>query len=218
MPVAVVAVLADLGYPVASLLAGLGVGGLALALAAQKTVENLFGSLSIGVDQPFRVGDFVRIEDTTLGTVEQVGLRSTQIRTLDRTVISLPNGKLADLKIETFAPRDRYRLHTVIGLVYSTKAAQVRAIAAELESILRAHPGVFPEGAIVTLQGFGASSLDVEVEIGFVAKDFDEFRRLRQEVLLQLLEAVERGGSSLAFPTRTVHLAGGVTPPSEGGR
>ncbi len=106
--------LSGIGLPVASLLAGLGIGGIALAFGAQKTVENLFGAVAIGVDQPLREGDFVRIE-TDLGTVETVGLRSTRIRTLDRTVVTLPNGKLADMRVETFAPRDRCRLATTIS-------------------------------------------------------------------------------------------------------
>ena len=123
---AVIAVLTDLGYPVASLLAGLGIGGLALALAAQKTVENLFGSFSITVDQPFRVGDYVLLESGTAGTVEAIGLRSTRLRTLERTVVTIPNGKLADQRIETFAPRDRIRLFCTLGLVYGTRAGQLR--------------------------------------------------------------------------------------------
>ncbi|HEX9244069.1 MAG TPA: mechanosensitive ion channel domain-containing protein, partial [Anaeromyxobacter sp.] len=110
-----VSVLNELGFQVASLIAGLGVGGIALALAAQKTVENLFGSLAIGVDQPFRVGDFVKVEDV-VGTVEAIGMRSTRIRTLDRTVVTFPNGRLADLKAESFAPRDRLRIFANLGL------------------------------------------------------------------------------------------------------
>src|SRR5512146_3066244 len=102
---AVIAVLTDLGYPVASLLAGLGIGGLAIALAAQKTVENLFGSVSISIDQPFRIGDFVKLESGVLGTVETIGLRSTRFRTLERTIVTIPNGKLADQRVESFAPR-----------------------------------------------------------------------------------------------------------------
>ncbi len=91
------ATLAAFGYPVATVLAGLGIGGIALAFGAQKTIENLFGSIALAADQPFRVGDFVRIEDFT-GNVERIGMRSTQIRTSDRTLVSLPNGKLADMQ------------------------------------------------------------------------------------------------------------------------
>ena len=143
-----VAVLNELGFQVASLLAGLGIGGIALALAAQKTVENLFGSLSIGVDQPFRTGDFVKIEDF-VGTVERIGMRSTRIRTLDRTIITIPNGKLSDMRTETFAPRDRIRLLANLGLVYSTSAAQMREVLAGIERALRAQPKLWPESVSV---------------------------------------------------------------------
>ena len=120
-----VATLAAFGYPVATVLAGLGIGGIAIAFGAQKTIENLFGSISLAADQPFRVGDLVRIEDFT-GNVERIGMRSTQIRTLDRTLVSLPNGKLADMRIEDFAARDRIRFAATLGLAYGTSEEQLR--------------------------------------------------------------------------------------------
>jgi len=209
---AVVAIIAELGYPVASLLAGLGIGGLALALAAQKTVENVFGAFSIGVDQPFREGDLVRV-DTVLGFVEAIGLRSTRIRTLDRTTVSIPNGKLADMRVETLATRDRMRLNFVVGLVYDTTAAQMREILAGCEGILRAHDKIWPDVVQVRFQSFGESSLNVEVQCWFQTSDWDEFIRIREDVLLQMMEVVERAGSQIAFPTRTVHVVGaGLSP------
>ena len=195
-----------LGIPVNNVLAGLGIGGIAIAFAAQKTVENFFGAVSIGVDQPLRVGDFVKAEGT-LGTVESIGLRSTRIRTLDRTLVTVPNGKLADMQIETFAERDRIRMAVVVGLEYGTTAKQLRAVIAGIESLLRAHPKVWPD-VIVRFVGFGASSLDLDVWAWFQTTDFAEFRDIRQEVLLGIMEVVEEAGTSFAFPTRTVHLVG----------
>jgi MscS family membrane protein len=208
---AVVAVISELGYPVASLVAGLGIGGLALALAAQKTVEHLFGSFSIGVDQPFREGDFVRIEDF-VGTVEQIGLRSTRFRTLDRTLITIPNGRLADMRIESFTARDRMRLACTIGLVYGTTAAQMRQVLEGLEAVLRRHPKNWPEAVVVRFKEFGASSLDIEVMAWFTTSQWSEFQLIRQEILLQFMEVVEKAGSSFAFPTRTVHLVAEQPP------
>jgi MscS family membrane protein len=202
---ALVALLSEFGYPVASLVAGLGLGGLALALGAQKTLENLFGAFSIGADQPFGVGDFVRIEEL-LGTVEAIGLRSTRIRTLDRTLVSIPNGKLADMRLETFAVRDRLRLACIVGLAYGTRVAQIRAVLAGLESVLRQHPKIWPDTLIVRLKEFGESSLNLEVMAWFQTSDWNEFLAIREETLLQFLEVVEREGSSFAFPTRTIHL------------
>lgn len=201
----VIAALSQLGYPVASLLAGLGLGGLALALAAQKTVEHLFGSISLAVDQPFRVGDFVKIEDF-VGTVEAIGLRSTRFRTLDRTLISIPNGRLADMRLESFTARDRMRLACTIGVVYGTSAAQMREVLGGLERALRAHPRIWPDAVVVRFKEFAASTLDIEVMAWFQTPDWSEFQLIRQEVLLQFMEVIERAGTSFAFPTRTVHV------------
>jgi MscS family membrane protein len=200
-----VAVLNELGFQVASLLAGLGIGGIAVALAAQKTVENLFGSVAIGVDQPFRVGDFVRIEDV-LGTVEAIGMRSTRIRTLDRTIVSFPNGKLADTRAETFAVRDRIRLLANLGLAYATTAEQMRTVLREVEAALRRHPKIWPDAVGVRFNDFKDSSLNVEVVAWFTTSDFAEFTAIRQELFLEFMAIVERAGTSLAFPTRTVHV------------
>jgi MscS family membrane protein len=198
--------LAQLGVSVASLVAGLGIGGLAVALAAQKTLENLFGTLSIGVDQPMREGDFVKLYDF-VGTVEQIGLRSTRIRTLDRTVVTIPNGELANQRIESFSVRDRLRLATKIGLVYGTTSQQMRAILSDLEAILRRHPKIWPDGITVCFRELAASSLDIEVSAWFRTADWTEFQAIRQDVLLEFMAAIEHHGSSIAFPTRTVHVA-----------
>jgi MscS family membrane protein len=178
---------------------------LALALAAQKTVENLFGAFSIGVDQPFREGDFVKIEDF-VATVEAVGLRSSRFRTLDRTLITIPNGKLAEMRLESFTARDRLRLATTIGLVYDTTASQMREVLAGFERVLRAHPKFWPDAVVVRFREFAASSLDVEIMAWFQTSDWGEFQLIRQEVLLQFMDVVERADTSFAFPTRTIQL------------
>jgi MscS family membrane protein len=202
---AVVAALSELGYPVGSLLAGLGLGGLAFALAAQKTVENLFGALSLGLDQPIREGDFIKVEEL-VGTVEAIGLRSTRIRTLDRTLVSIPNGRLADMRLESFAARDRIRLACDLGLVYETSAEQVREVLAGLEAVLRGHPLIWPDTVVVRLKQFGAFSLDIEVMAWFRTADWGQFQAIRQEVLLQFMGVVRAAGTAMAFPTQTLHL------------
>jgi MscS family membrane protein len=204
--------LSGIGLPVASLLAGLGIGGIALAFGAQKTVENLFGAVAIGVDRPFREGDFVKVEDNVMGTIEEVGLRSTRIRTLDRTIVTLPNGRLSDMRIETYALRDRIRLATVLNLVYETTSAQMREILAGLEDVLRKQPLVWQDEVTVKFMQLGASSLDIEVMCWFLTTEFPKFRVIRQDILLQFMEVVEKAGSAFAFPTQTVHVIGATTP------
>jgi MscS family membrane protein len=203
--IGLVAVLADLDYPVASLLAGLGIGGLALALAGQKTVENLFGAFSIGLDQPFSVGDTINV-DGTMGTVEAIGLRSTRIRTFDRTMITIPNGRLAEMKVESFAARDRIRFNCVVNLVLSTSSSQLRQVVAGLEAALRAQPKTFQDDVVVRLRAFATEALELEVNVWFLTTDYNEFGRIRQDLLLAFMEIVEEAGTSFAFPTRTVHV------------
>jgi MscS family membrane protein len=205
LAIALIIALSQLGVSVASLIAGLGIGGLVIALAAQKTVENVFGAVSIGIDQPMREGDFVRIYDF-VGTVEQIGLRSTRIRTLDRTLVTIPNGELSNQRIESFTARDRIRLACTIGLVYTTTADQMRAVLAALEAILRRHPRIWAETVVVRFKDLAQSSLDIEIMAWFETSDWNEFQLIRQEVLIDFMEAIESCGTSIAFPTRTLHV------------
>ncbi|HXE60011.1 MAG TPA: mechanosensitive ion channel domain-containing protein [Gemmatimonadaceae bacterium] len=201
----IVSLLATLGYPVAAIVGGLGIGGLAVALAAQKTLENLFGAFAIGADRLFREGDTVTV-DTVTGTVESIGLRSIRIRTADRSVVSMPNGKVADSRIETFAPRDRIRFACVLALVYDTTADQVRAVISGTDAALRAEKRVAPESIAVFLLQLNTSSLDIQVAAHVLTTDMSEFQRIRQDLLLRIMDVVERSGTSFAFPTQTVQL------------
>lgn len=202
---AVVTILAQLGYPVASLVAGLGLGGVAVALAAKSTLENLFGAFALGTDQPFQVGDFVKV-DATMGNVETIGLRSTRIRTQGRTLVTIPNGKLADMAIETFAVRDRLNLACTVPLVYSSTVDQIRRVLGELEAVLLAQPKIQTDGITVKLRELARESIDLEVNCWFLTTDWVEFQSIRQDVLLRFMEVIEAAGTSLARPTRTVHV------------
>jgi MscS family membrane protein len=205
------AVLTELGFQVTSLLAGLGIGGIAVALAAQKTVENLIGSVTIGMDRPFRIGDTVQV-DGVVGVVETVGLRSTRVRTLDRTLVTIPNGRLADMRIESYTARDRWRIVTSLGLRYGTTAAQVRQVVAGIEAALRDHPAASADAPLVRLAEFKDSSLSIEVQGWMQAENQLEYGRIRGELYLRFMEIVEAAGTGLAFPTQTIHLES--TPPA----
>ena len=205
MALALLAVVSELGYSVGSVLAGLGIGGIALALGAQKTLENLFGAFALAIDQPIREGELVKVDDV-VGHVENIGLRSTRIRTFDRTLVTIPNGKLSELRLETYAARDRIRLHTFIGVAYGTTAAQMKEVVEGCRDVLLAHERIFKDNVSVRFARLGDSSLDVEVVAWFLTTDFEEFRRFREEALLSFLSVVEQAGTSVAFPTRTVHL------------
>jgi MscS family membrane protein len=205
--IGLVTLLSQLGFPIASLLAGLGIGGLAVALAAQKTVENLFGAFSIGADQPFREGDFVRVEDF-VATVEEIGLRSTRFRTLDRTLITIPNGKLAEMRLESLTARDRLRLSCTLGLEFGTTADQMRQVLAGIDRVLAEQPKTWPDSRTVKFVAIGESSLDVEIMAWFRTSDWAEFLAIREECLLAFMGVVAAAGTGFAFPTRTVNLVG----------
>lgn len=201
--------LSELGYPVTTVVAGLGIGGVALALAAQKTVEHLFGSLSILVDQPFHVGDVIRV-DGIEGTVETIGLRSTRIRTTERTMIIIPNGKLADMRIESLGARDVIRFATRLSIARDASPAQLEALVKQLGERLAAHDGVRARDASALLVGLGESSFDVDVAAPVQTTDTGKFARVREELLLLCVRAVEEVGLTLAVPARRV-----VSPPAD---
>lgn len=198
---ALMVALSELGYPVTSVIAGLGIGGVALALAAQKTVENLFGSLSILADQPFRVGDTVKV-DTIEGTVETIGLRSTRIRTADRTLVVFPNGKLADMRIESLGPRDRIRFATKLPLARGTTTEELRAVVDAVKSALVGHEKVRTEEVFVRFSAIGDASFDVDASAPIETLDAAEFGKIREELLLLCLDAVDRCGAKLVDPRR----------------
>jgi small-conductance mechanosensitive channel len=193
----------NLGMNVSALLAGLGVGGLAVALAGQKTMENLFGGMVLVLDQPVRVGDFCKFGDKQ-GTVEEVGLRSIKIRTPERTLISVPNGEFSQLQIENVALRDRICFTCTLRLRYDSPAPQLREALARTESCLKAEPKVDPtQPNRCRLTNVGAYSLDLDVFCYLATTDWDEFMVLRQDLMLKLLEAVQATGCQLAYPTQT---------------
>lgn len=193
-------------FEVTALIAGLGVGGIAVALAAQKTLENVFGYLMIIGDHPVGEGDFCRFGDQ-VGTVEEFGLRSTKVRTLDRTVVTVPNAEFSAMKLENFAKRDRIRFYTVLGLRYETTPDQLRHVLVEIRRLLLSHAKVHPDPARVRFVGFGAYSLDVEITSYVSTSDWAEFLAVREDLLLRLMDIVASSGSGFAFPSQTTYVA-----------
>jgi MscS family membrane protein len=197
--VALIVVLANLGLNMTGVLAGLGVGGLAVALAAQKSLENLFGGITLIMDQPVHVGDLCRFGER-VGTVEDIGLRSTRIRTIERTLVTIPNAEFSSMEIENFARRDRIFLSTKLALRYDTTPDQLRYLLVELKKMLLGHPRVDPEPARVRLAAFGTNSLDVEVFAYVRTTDYNEFMAVREDVLLRMVELVHQSGTDFASP------------------
>ena len=206
------------GLPVQSFLAGLGIGGLAFALAAQDTIANMFGSLVVVMDQPFKVGDTVRI-GTNIGTVEDIGLRSTKIRLLDKSLVVIPNKSVASEAITNLARFTGRRVEQVLGLSYDTSPEKMTEIVADLRALIKEEAEVDPASVLVYFRDYAASSLDVWVAYVAKSADFQKGMELKQRLNLKIMRAVAAHGLSFAFPTQTLHLPepiiGKLAPPAK---
>jgi len=197
--IAALMVLAAWGYNTNAILAGLGVGGLAVALAAQKTIENLFGAVALISDRPVLVGDFCQFGSQT-GTVEYIGLRSTRLRTTDRTMVTIPNSNFSTMVIENFSRRDRIWLHPTLRLRRDTVPAKVSEMMDATAAILSNHPLVQPDTVPVRFTKITDYALEMEIFAYVATVDFNEYLKVQTDVLLQLLEASQRHGVGLAVP------------------
>ncbi len=207
----------SLGFNVSTILSGLGLGGLAFALAAQDTIANLFGSIVVAIDQPFKVGETVRIGSNT-GTVEDIGLRSTKIRLVDRSLVIIPNKLVSSEAIINLSRFTQRRIEQVIGLTYDTTPDQMTAIVEDVRRIILAEPTVDAESVMVFFRDFSASSLDLWIVYATQGPDFQEGLGLKQRVNLAIMRAVAARGLAFAFPTSVVHLDGPVAKQLAGGK
>jgi MscS family membrane protein len=196
----------NFGVPVAPLLASLGVGGLAIVLAVRPTLENVLGGFTLFADKPVRVGDFCLYGDRR-GTVEEIGLRSTRIRSLERTVVTVPNAEFSQMQIENFTRRDRMLFRTTLGLRYETTPEQLRYVLNNLRELLIAHPMVSPDPARVRFVAFGAYSLDVEIFAYVLSADYNAHLGVLEDLNLRIMDVVEQSGTGFAFPSQTTYLA-----------
>lgn len=200
------AILGNLGFNMSTALAGLGIGGLAIGFGAQKTIENLFGGVSILGDEVLRVGDVCRIGDRT-GVIEDIGLRSTRVRTDERTLLAVPNGTMATINLENFSRRDKILFKTNLGLRPESKADHVRFVVAEVRKLLYSHPKIETRTVRVRLTDIAGTSLNMEVFSYVLTRDFNEFAAIREDLLLRMMDIVEDAGGGLALPAQTLYLA-----------
>ncbi|MFH1731499.1 MAG: mechanosensitive ion channel family protein [Planctomycetota bacterium] len=194
-----------LGYSISSLIAGLGIGGLAIALALQDTLGNFFGSVFIFLDRPFCVGDWIKLGDVE-GIVEQVGFRSTRIRTWPATLVSIPNKTVASATIDNWSRMPKRRVVQTVGVTYKTNADQMEDVVAAIQDIVKNDKGVDPEFIVVRFTDFGESSLNILVYYFTKAIPFADHLATKQRINLAIMRGLEDQGLSIAFPTRTVYL------------
>ncbi|MFI5197783.1 MAG: mechanosensitive ion channel family protein [Thermoanaerobaculia bacterium] len=204
--------LAMLGVNLTATLAGLGIGGVALAFAAQKSLENLFGGFVVLSDRIIKVGDTVRI-GTAVGEIEDVTLYATRLRAFDRSVVTIPNGSLITAQIENRSRRDKFWFNPTLGLVYETTAEQMHAVLETTRARLTADPRVEKGTAAVRFVRLASSSLDVEVSAYLLVPDYVTFLAAQEELLIALLEVVEKAGTRLALPSQMTYAAGESTHP-----
>lgn len=200
-----------LGVDMLPLLAGLGVGGLAVALAAKHTFANIIGSLILLFNKPVKVGDFCRYGDQ-IGTVEHIGLISTRIRSLERSVITVPNAEFSEMHLDNYQLRDQRLLKTVLQLRYETTPEQLRWILVKLRELLLSHPKVSPDPARVRFVGYGAFSKDVEIHAYLYCQAQNAFLAIQEDILLRIEDIINESGSGFAFPSQTAYLCrdGGI--------
>ena len=202
----VLLVLGNLGVNVTSLVAGLGLGGLAIALAAQDSIRNLLGGVTIIADRPFQVGDVV-VVGTVEGTVEHVGFRSSRVRTFYDSVVTVPNARIVDAHVDNMGLRQWRRYNTTLGLSYDTKPDQIQAFVEGIRALIRANPGTRKDYYMVEFHGFGAASLDILVYCFINASNWNDELRIRHVLNLDIKRLAEDLGMEFAFPTQTLHIA-----------
>jgi MscS family membrane protein len=201
----VLVVAQNLGYSITGLIASLGIGGIAIAMAARDTIANVFGSIMILIDRPFTIGDWIRTSEFE-GVVEEIGFRSTRIRTFAKTLVNVPNSSLANMVIDNIHAMPKRRVKMRIGVTYSTTPAQVQAAIRGIEKILRDHPGVDQDFSLVKFDEFEDSSLSIFLYYFSKSTKWADYLQVRQEVNLAIMELLGRLDIEFAFPTRTVYL------------
>jgi len=200
-------ILGVLGFNLSTALAGVGIGTLAVGFGAQQTIANLFGGVSVLGDEVIRVGDVCKFGDRT-GTVEDIGLRSTRVRTEERTLLAIPNGTVATINVENLSRRDKLLFKTVLGLHSETTPDHVRYVLAQIREVLKGHPKIEGSTARVRLTEVTTSAINMELVCYVLTRDFDEFATVREDLLLRIMKFVEESGTNLASASQTLYLGG----------
>lgn len=208
--IGILLVIDNLGYNVSSIIAALGLGGAALALASKDTIANLFGSLMIVLDRPFKVGDWIQVGSKVDGDVEAIGLRSTKVRTWPKTIISIPNSILANEYINNWSRMPKRRVKQYIGVTYEATPEQMEAVVQAIRTLLNEDEGVQQDFILVNFTDFGGSSLDILVYYFTTTTAWLQHMDVRQRVNIKIMKAIRDCGLSIAFPTRSLYFEGEV--------
>lgn len=195
----------NMGYSISGLIASLGIGGIAVAMAAKDTLANVFGSVMILIDRPFSVGDWIKTSDFE-GVVEEIGFRSTRVRTFEHTLVNVPNSLLANMVVDNIDARSKRRVKMRIGLTYATTPEKMQQAISGIEGILAAHPGVDQQFSMVKFDEFADSSLSIFLYYFSATKEWATYLQVRQEVNMQIMQLLDSLGLEFAFPSRSIYL------------
>lgn len=202
---AVLFVFQNLGYSISGILAGMGIGGFALAFASKDALSHIFGSIIIFTDKPFQVGDWI-VTSGIEGIVEEVGLRSTKIRTFERTLVSVPNNTISNAVVENVSARRQRRISFYLGIKYTTPSHLVKKALEEIKNIIANNPKIDQSYWLVNFRDFGTSSLNIFLYFFSTSPVFSDYVAVQEEVNLQILEALEKIGVQIAVPATTVAI------------
>jgi len=195
----------NLGYSISGLIASLGIGGIAIAMAAKDTIANLFGSVMILIDRPFVVGDWIKTSEFE-GVVEEVGFRSTRIRTFAQTLVNVPNSMLANMVIDNIDARSKRRIKMRIGITYATSTQKMQQAVEGIENILQSHAGVDQGFSLVKFDNFDDSALSIFLYYFSKSKDWTTYLQVRQEVNMQIMQLLESLELQFAFPSQSLYI------------
>ncbi len=205
-------ILQQWGQDVGGLIAGLGVASLAVALAAQDALSNFIAYFAIVTDAPFKVGDFIIIDDLVKGRIQEISFRSTRIRTIDNSLMVIPNSTIANANIVNWARIRKRRLDMIVGLTYSTTAGQLQAIIQAIHAMLGEHERVTSDRILVEFIQFGESSLDLRITFLVNSSSWEDLETIKTDVNLKLMNIIAENGASVAFPTRTIYVENSQSP------
>jgi len=203
--VSVMFLIQNLGYSISGLVASLGLGGLTIAMAAKDAVSNFFGSLIIVFDSPFKVGDWIKAGGIE-GVVEELGFRSTKIRTFEKSLVTVPNSIVANTSIENFTIRDRRRIKFTLGIEYKTPVDKIEKIVNGIKLLIENNEGILTDFYLVNFNALGASSLDIFIYCFTNTTVWADYMKIREQFLVDILKLCEKEGVGIAFPTQSVYI------------
>ncbi|MBS4538873.1 mechanosensitive ion channel family protein [Clostridium sp. D2Q-11] len=195
----------EFGYSISAFVAGLGIGGIAIAMAAKDTLANVFGGIAILMDKPFDIGDWI-VASGVEGVVENINFRSTKVRTFEKAIVSIPNSKMSEEAITNFSRRGIRRVRFYLGIVYSTSSDKIQMVVKKINDMLVEHPDVDNEIILSNFEVFNTSSLDILIQYYAKTSDYQEYLSVKENVNFKIMDILEEENVEVAFPSTSIYF------------